>query len=648
MKKSLLSIFAFSVAALSVNAEIVLLDETFDNKDYTKSFPYVLDKDALEPNDKVKALFLSASSGNYEPWWILQDSSTSTNFYYGSHSYYASAGQSNDWMISIPLEIPNAGYNLTFDAESFTFDMDDSKLSSLWLYITEELLDPLNLPTEPTMVFENIPQGATDAVDGEFTHYTYNLDAYAGKTIYINFANQNNDKEILCLDNVKVSFQNIAEMTVGEYDELTADENFELDVTVETTSATAVSNWKIELEFGEELYVESGETLEGNSTITKHFSCPMEIGKEYDFSVTLVTDEQDPITSTGKVTRLAFKPYRKVLLEESTGTWCSWCPAAAYNVEEMQADEEMSQYVVSVAVHANGSKEQMVVTEYDNALAVDAQPAFRINRSEKRYGMSEDHDWTFDKNDPESFAYTVRKVHETVTPIEVDVTGDWVIAEGDTTQIKCKATVRPALSTDSYRYRVGFILAENNVYMPDDGNWAQSNGFSGRTDIPGDLGGWTRLSSGVRNVRYNDVARGIWNFDGIASSLPEVMIAGEEYEFEYAIDIPDTFKASTTGKVVRPAIKTEYCELICFVIDKTTGEIMNVDSYPMSEVAENRFTIIDLCHSLGYDDVTGVDEIETLETEAEYYDLQGRKVLNPEKGIYIKRQGEKASKVVIK
>ena len=45
---------------------------------------------------------------------------------------------------------------------------------------------------------------------------------------------------------------------------------------------------------------------------------------------------------------------------------------------------------------------------------------------------------------------------------------------------------------------------------------------------------------------------------------------------------------------------------------------------------------------------SAIDEIVTEEnTDVEYYNLQGVRVMNPEKGIYIKRQGGKTSKVVL-
>ena len=46
----------------------------------------------------------------------------------------------------------------------------------------------------------------------------------------------------------------------------------------------------------------------------------------------------------------------------------------------------------------------------------------------------------------------------------------------------------------------------------------------------------------------------------------------------------------------------------------------------------------------------GASAIEVIEVEnapVEYYNLQGVKVANPEKGIFIKKQGNKATKVVM-
>jgi hypothetical protein len=54
--------------------------------------------------------------------------------------------------------------------------------------------------------------------------------------------------------------------------------------------------------------------------------------------------------------------------------------------------------------------------------------------------------------------------------------------------------------------------------------------------------------------------------------------------------------------------------------------------------------------TLSFDDdpeVSGIEDVNAEDAEVEYYNLQGVKVENPEKGIYIMKQGGKTSKVVL-
>ena len=46
--------------------------------------------------------------------------------------------------------------------------------------------------------------------------------------------------------------------------------------------------------------------------------------------------------------------------------------------------------------------------------------------------------------------------------------------------------------------------------------------------------------------------------------------------------------------------------------------------------------------------MSGLETIEAADTEAEYYNLQGVRVDNPSAGLYIRRQGNKATKVYVK
>lgn len=44
---------------------------------------------------------------------------------------------------------------------------------------------------------------------------------------------------------------------------------------------------------------------------------------------------------------------------------------------------------------------------------------------------------------------------------------------------------------------------------------------------------------------------------------------------------------------------------------------------------------------------TAIESVEAAGVAAEYYNLQGVKVANPENGIFIKKQGNKVSKVIL-
>ena len=59
------------------------------------------------------------------------------------------------------------------------------------------------------------------------------------------------------------------------------------------------------------------------------------------------------------------------------------------------------------------------------------------------------------------------------------------------------------------------------------------------------------------------------------------------------------------------------------------------------------FGTITAVSSASRSEASGIDVILADGDEVEYYNLQGVRVMNPEKGIYIKRQGGKTSKVVL-
>jgi hypothetical protein len=633
MKKYLLALGAMAALAGNAHAETVVFSENFDG-DYAESFPYIYDCDNLEPASNIRTLFIG-TEGYYMPWWHLKDSSAATDRYICSHSHYTTAGTSNDWLGSREMTITSSGFTLSFDAQSYTLKGDNNQLSDLWVFITEEPLDKSNLPTVPFQHLEKISQGnSVENVEGDFTHYEFSLDQYVGKTIYINFANLNTDKDLLCLDNIKVARNDNAEIEVA-YPSRITDDNYTVEV--EISGINANHNWTVTLADENGSTSASGELLAAGEKVTTSLSLPIAAGTTSAFTVSFESDEQDDLSKSGEVSRLTFSPYRKVLVEETTGMWCGWCPAGINLIESMHDDEEMSQYVLPVSVHIysdNLALDSYGVTGLNNGSTY--APIFYVNRSNVG-GPSQSYDYNFDKTLKGSIAKRVVDAHETLTTCSIDVTAEWEFDGADTVAINCKATVRPALNIDYARYRIGFILTENNV---SNANFVQTNSVHGT----GTIEPWSSFDTYVTGLYYNEVARKIDNYAGITGSLPTFLTADTDYSYSHTLKIPDAKITASNGEVLANAIQCQFCTLTAFVIDADSGEILNAEAVPMSDVAEFRYTTaMYAADQAGVSNVT----VDNSNAPAEYFDLQGRKVAHPANGIFIKRQGSTVTKVVM-
>lgn len=643
IKKILISAFVIPAFAMPAMAHSVAFEENFDS-DYADNFPVILELDHQNPTAQVRTLFLDGS-GVARPWWHLKDTSASTDRFLASHSCYSPAGTSNDWLGSRAIEIPTAGYVLTFGAQSASLS-GYTKPSDLWLFITESPLSEDNLPSEPTMLLKEVPVGESEEIiEGDFTEYSLNLDEYAGKTVYLNFANLNTDKDILCIDNILIQRLDNAEVSVSSPRYVEAGE-YTVDVTITATALEGISKWSFD-------FIEEGVgglTFEGDFPLafgeSVTYPVTSRVGKDQtiEYRVALCADGSEPIEANGLVSGLAFIPWHNVLVEESTGLWCGNCPGGAYVMECMTSDEEMKEYVVPVSVHIPGAGNDLMVNEeYVGLFGVTSAPAFRFNRSLQVTYLSTAHDTNFDPSDPLSLPAKVKGLHEEIALLGIDIEARFTNPELRN-QIECEVNVHPALSLDSSELGIGLILTENNVGLDNNLYWIQTNYYSG-LPYESELGGWTLLPEGVLNARYHDVARGVWGYRGFDGSLPEKLNCEETHSFSYTLDIPDTYQESRDGKmVISPAINPDYLSVVAYVYDRANFNVVNSAVFPMTELTEHKFTIRDLVERNGVDTI-GVDGNGS---EPVYYNLQGARVTNPSRGVYIVRRGGVVSKEVVR
>lgn len=634
--------YAFLVPALAATlpsaAETVLIDEDFDD-DFTKTISSYYDADRNTPSSITGSLFYSQLNGASMPWWILKDTSQSTDRFMGSHSYYETPGTSNDWMILHPVTIPSEGFVLSFDAQSLPL-RGDNRLSSLSIFITDNLLDVSNVPTEPTAVFEDIPYGEDpDICEGDWTRYSLDLSPWAGKTIYINFVNKNTDKDILCVDNIKVARTDVASLSMDPVDEYTLLGSYPVRATVTATSD--VANWKLTLYAGTDsvktpLQTWSGENLAKGEE--KVFDASVDLTPVMKTEIEFVFECDGQAwtqTVSSPTTLLAFETTKRVLIEESTSLLCGNCPMATYNIEKMVDDPDLCDKVVPVSVHISALGYDPMADEdvYTFLPKYDAAPLVFVDRNSTYDGFIPSYDLVYNTSNTLSFAYRIARQAEKLAILDVDVECDWAVTDGDTTGILCKAKVRPAANI-SGEYRVAFILTENNVGLDNNPYWIQTNYLSG-TKSDDNIGGWSALGSYVTNLRYHDVARRYSNYYGHSNSLPATMTAGEEYTFEYTMRIPDTYRQSS-GMLLSEAVDKSRCVVTAVVIDYSTRLAVNSSRTMLGDNAAERYTAEDLAKDLAGITTVGADSAEVVSTE--YFDINGRRLAQPAKGVNIVRQ----------
>lgn len=653
MNRIYLTAAATALLALSSRANSVAFSEDFNGSDWQNSFT-LLELDHNAPLANFNPLFMDGT-GVSRPWWKLKDSSASDDGFIGSHSAYQGGGKSNDWLVTRAIEIPTAGYNLSFGAESYQMRSGD-RLSDLWVYITEYQPAEGKLPSEPVLHIEKVSTGKyPDYIEKDFTEYTVNLDAYAGKTIYISFANLNEDKDILCLDNILVERADLASLTAASARYVEKGE-FTVDATVKASEGAGLKNWKLVLDPGNgnaPVTVASGAEMAAGTTENFTAKANVKADETCDWTLTLTADDMQAVVAEGTVSGLAFMPWHRVLLEEATGLWCGNCPLGIYALENMSTHPEMKDYVIPVSVHMIQGTEMsdyLSCRDYSYQLGLNSAPSMRIDRSRTATYFSIVHDGVpADPDNTLSVAYKVKNIHEQPALFGIDVRGEFVISGSDTTAVKATVTLRPAMSLYGPNYKVGFILVENNVGDDTNPMLLQTNYFGGR-ELESKLGGFTDLPEDILGWRFHDVARGIYDFHGHKDIvLPQIAEMDKELTYTVTLPIPDTRREMDWGSgtmEVAPAVVASNLAVVAFILDESADyTAVNSASYPMTEQAERKIGIAELAEKLS----AGVDDIVADDTDCApvYYNLQGIRVANPEKGIYIKKQGHKTTKIIL-
>ena len=305
-----------------------------------------------------------------------------------------------------------------------------------------------------------------------------------------------------------------------------------------------------------------------------------------------------PFNSWGEVI-LTFKPTtyfpRRIVMEEATATWCGWCPRGMMTIEQMK--KKYPDNFIAIAIH--NRDEMLVGNSYRPFLdMVTSYPSAYINRKEKIDLSPFDLEDMKDKGEAK-----VTTQARCLSAKEVEVESETVFGFSD---------------NGTTEYRLAYVVTEDNV-----GPYMQANAYSNPTavDNPVDLMNWWTHQSSPVKVMFNDVAREIFDYNGVEGLLPRGVTEGETYKTKYTLTVPDNVKDLSNVRIVT------------LILDTRTGEILNADLCSLSDIPDTSISNVttddnkrhDIFNSLGMK--VGTDTTPAKGLRKGLYIMNGRKVI---------------------
>ena len=337
----------------------------------------------------------------------------------------------------------------------------------------------------------------------------------------------------------------------------------------------------------------------GNTTVLVFNGVKADQKAFVDFSMQLTKVNGEPYDGNSiKATVPAYEEgfLKKIVAEDATGTWCGWCPGGIEALEYLK--KTYPDRAIAIGAH---NEDAMAINEYQKFINeyVNGFPTVIYNRMISQTPTSP-------YTQVCDFIDQVAAYLDFHSYAEVSLEG---VTGSDNKTASMKASTKFAIGT-SVPHNLSFVVVEDSV-----GPYVQKNYFPGQR-VP--MNGWETKMESVPTM-FNDVARYYNCFPGIVNSLPTTVESDKVYE--YSIDIP---LSDVKGKKYR---------VIALLTNTVTGEIVNACEYGMTKETESA-------------SVEGIGSAD--DAPVEYFNLNGMKVAEPTEGIYIRRQGAKAEKVIVK
>lgn len=281
-----------------------------------------------------------------------------------------------------------------------------------------------------------------------------------------------------------------------------------------------------------------------------------------------VNGKPDAYTSNNTATAGVLEPnpdfLRRIVVEEGTAEWCSWCPRGIVGMEMMA--EKYPEEFIGIALHSRDSYSTAV---FDGPLnRMGTLPGCLVNRRSL--------------GDP-YFDIENLFLQEQAAGCDIGYTMTCTF-EDDLVKTHSVVQVDKAMNASNLYFT--FIVMENDL------PGTQKNNYSGSDT---EMGGWELKPDEVEGYLYQDVARGAApSYDG-EQMLEGTLEPGNKYEFDYSFTLP------------RRIVNRDKIHIAGMVLDHSNGVILNAYKDKLTDGGSGVDTVADENSEVLYTDVYSID-----------------------------------------
>lgn len=441
------------------------------------------------------------------------------NFSAVSVSWYTPAGKADDWMMTPVITGITENTVMYWKGLALDGDFRDGYEVRVSENGGSEIADFTKIIL--TVGMEN--DVITDRAIG--------LREFAGKDIRIAFRNVSNDMFLLMIDDIQIINAEERDLKVTLFEAnkyVPVNKESTINYEVVNNGSNVINSFSFLWSEGQNTYNQNvnGVTLKVGDKYSGSLKFTPTQAKLYDLSFEVqdingsIDQKIDNNLGDQKLVVVSKEISRKMIAEEGTGTWCTWCPRGAVFMKLMAST--YANDFVGIAVHNN---DPMAFAEYDTPFGVyiGGYPSVSVNRT---YEV-----------DPEDLpAFLNNTVKKEFSPIEINAAQSI-----DNNVLTVNGEVSFYSNIDEAQFNVVAVILEDNVRGTTSG-YAQVNGYSGGAQGP--MGGYENLPNPVpaSQMVYQEVARALpFGFSGSSTIVPGELTNAQTVPFSFTYSIPNNF-----------------------------------------------------------------------------------------------------------